>query len=384
MFKSALRIIPALYFVSFGLAAITPDAPSVNAKGYILMDYHSGHVIAESKSNVRLNPASLTKVMTSYVIGQEIELGNISLDDDVVISENAWARNFPDSSKMFIEVGTTVKAADLNRGIIIQSGNDACVAMAEHVAGSTDAFVQLMNSWAANLGMTNTHFTNPHGLDDDNLYSTPYDMAILTQALIRDVPSEFEVYSEKSFTYNGITQYNRNSLLWDESMNVDGLKTGHTSKAGYSLISTATQGDMRLIAVVMGTESMEARKQESKRLLTYGFRFFDTVSPNKAGDILANERVWLGLTESVDLGITEDVFLTLPRADVAKLEASFTINSALEAPLSKGQEVGSLEYKVGDEVVATYPLVTMEEVEQGSWFSRLVDRIKMFFMNLIG
>ncbi|GAM69968.1 D-alanyl-D-alanine carboxypeptidase [Vibrio sp. JCM 19236] len=213
---------------------VMPDPPSIAANGFVLMDYNSGKVLAEKEMNTQLHPASLTKMMTSYVIGQELKRGNISKDDEVVISKNAWAKNFPDSSKMFIEVGTTVTVDQLNHGIIIQSGNDACVAMAEHVAGSEDAFVDLMNAWAKTLGMTNTHFANVHGLDNDNLYSTPYDLALLGQALIRDVPDEYALYSEKQFTYNGITQYNRNGLLWDKSMNVDGIKTGHTSKAGYS------------------------------------------------------------------------------------------------------------------------------------------------------
>lgn len=206
------------------------------------MDYHSGKILAGYKEYDQIPPASLTKMMTSYVIGQEIKRGNISMDDTVVVSKNAWAKNFPGSSKMFIEVGSEVKVSDLNRGIIIQSGNDACVAMAEHVAGSTDSFVDLMNAWAKSLGMNSTHFANVHGLDNPDLYTTPYDMALLAQGLIRDVPDEFAIYKEKSFTYNGITQYNRNSLLWDKSLNVDGLKTGHTNNAGYSLVSTATEG----------------------------------------------------------------------------------------------------------------------------------------------
>ncbi len=254
---------------AFASPVVVPDAPQIAAKGYVLMDYNSGKVLAEKEMNTKLSPASLTKMMTSYVIGQELARGNISEDDDVTISKNAWAKNFPDSSKMFIEVGTTVKVKDLNRGIIIQSGNDACVAMAEHIAGSEDAFVDLMNAWANTIGMSNTHFANVHGLDNPNLYSTPYDMALLGKALIRDVPDEYRIYSDKKFTYNGITQYNRNGLLWDKSMNVDGIKTGHTSNAGYSLVSSATEGQMRLVAVVMGTKDANARKSESKKLLSY-------------------------------------------------------------------------------------------------------------------
>uniref|UniRef100_UPI00404853B7 serine hydrolase n=1 Tax=Shewanella sp. TaxID=50422 RepID=UPI00404853B7 len=284
---------------------VTPDAPSVAAKAYVLMDYHSGRVIAEENAYDSLNPASLTKMMTSYVIGHEIREGNISLDDDVTITKNAWSKNFPDSSKMFIEVGKTVKVHDLNRGIVIQSGNDACVAMAEHIAGTEGAFVDLMNSWAKQLGMKDSYFENSHGLDSEN-HKTAYDMALLGAALIRDVPEEYRVYSEKSFTYNGIKQYNRNGLLWDKSLNVDGIKTGHTSGAGYNLVASGTSEGMRLITVVMGTASESARKAESKKLLNYGFRFFETITPYKAGDTFITQKIWYGDRETVDLGVMTD------------------------------------------------------------------------------
>ncbi len=364
--------------------AVVPDAPQIAAKGYVLMDYHSGEVLAENNAYQRLNPASLTKMMTSYVIGQEVERGNISMDDDVVISENAWAKNFPGSSKMFIEVGTTVKAADLNRGIIIQSGNDACVAMAEHVAGSEDAFVDLMNRWGETLGMDSSHFSNVHGLDSKDLYTTPYDMALLGQALIRDVPAEYRIYKEKAFTYNGITQYNRNGLLWDKSLNVDGIKTGHTDGAGYNLVTSATEGDMRLISVVMGTKSANVRKAESKKLLNYGFRFFETVAPHKANETFVTEKVWMGDTDEVALGVTEDTFVTLPRGKAQDLKASFVLDNTLEAPISKGDVVGKLFYQVDDEDVAEYPLVALNDVEKGGLFSRLIDYIVMMFKNLVG
>ncbi len=362
---------------------VLPDAPQIAAKGYVLMDYHSGKVLAEKEMNTKLSPASLTKMMTSYVIGQELARGNISEDDDVTISENAWAKNFPDSSKMFIEVGTTVKVKDLNRGIIIQSGNDACVAMAEHIAGSEDAFVDLMNAWANTLGMTNSHFANVHGLDNPDLYSTPYDMALLGKALIRDVPDEYRIYAEKKYTYNGITQYNRNGLLWDKSMNVDGIKTGHTSKAGYSLVSSATEGQMRLVAVVMGTKDANARKSESKKLLSYGFRFFETVAPHKAGETFVEEKVWMGNQDAVALGLGQDTYVTLPRGEAKNLKASFVLEKELQAPINKGDVVGKLYYQIDDEDIAEYPLLALETVEQGSLFSRLWDYIilliKSFF-----
>ncbi|EMI7259579.1 serine hydrolase [Vibrio alginolyticus] len=358
---------------------VVPDAPQIAAKGYVLMDYHSGKILAEKEMNTKLSPASLTKMMTSYVIGQELARGNISEDDDVTISKNAWAKNFPESSKMFIEVGTTVKVRDLNRGIIVQSGNDACVAMAEHIAGSEDAFVDLMNAWANTLGMTNSHFANVHGLDNAELYSTPYDMALLGKALIRDVPNEYRVYSEKKFTYNGITQYNRNGLLWDKSMNVDGIKTGHTSNAGYSLVSSATEGQMRLVAVVMGTKDANARKSESKKLLSYGFRFFETVAPHKAGETFVEEKVWMGNKDTVALGLDQDTYVTLPRGEAKNLKASFVLEKELEAPINKGDVVGKLYYQIDGEDIAEYPLMALETVEQGSLFSRMWDYIVLLF-----
>ncbi|HDM8044790.1 TPA: serine hydrolase [Vibrio campbellii] len=364
---------------AFASPVVVPDAPQIAAKGYVLMDYNSGKVLAEKEMNTKLSPASLTKMMTSYVIGQELARGNISEDDDVTISKNAWAKNFPDSSKMFIEVGTTVKVHDLNRGIIIQSGNDACVAMAEHIAGSEDAFVDLMNAWANTLGMNNTHFANVHGLDNPNLYSTPYDMALLGKALIRDVPDEYRIYSDKKFTYNGITQYNRNGLLWDKSMNVDGIKTGHTSNAGYSLVSSATEGQMRLVAVVMGTKDANARKSESKKLLSYGFRFFETVAPHKAGETFVEEKVWMGNKDTVALGLDQDTYVTLPRGEAKNLKASFVLEKELEAPIKKGDVVGKLYYQIDGEDIAEYPLMALETVDQGSLFSRMWDYIVLLF-----
>ncbi|WP_234495301.1 serine hydrolase [Vibrio maritimus] len=358
---------------------VMPDTPQIAAKGFVLMDYNSGKVLAEKEMNTQLHPASLTKMMTSYVIGQELKRGNITPQDEVTISKNAWAKNFPDSSKMFIEVGTKVTVDELNKGIIIQSGNDACVAMAEHIAGSEDAFVDLMNAWAKSIGMTNSHFANVHGLDNPNLYSTPYDMALLGRALIKDVPDEYRVYSEKKFTYNGITQYNRNGLLWDKSMNVDGIKTGHTSKAGYSLVSSATEGKMRLVAVVMGTKSANARKSESKKLLSYGFRFFETVNPHKADETFVEEKVWMGDKDAVALGVDQDTYVTLPRGQAKNLKASFVLEKQLEAPISKGDVVGKLYYQLEGEDVAEYPLLALEDVQEGSLFSRLWDYIVLLF-----
>ncbi|QOL24456.1 serine hydrolase [Thalassotalea sp. LPB0316] len=367
--------------MSIAQAAIIPEPPQVNAKGHILIDYTTGKVIAEGNADSQLAPASLTKMMTSYVIGKEIALGNISPTDKVMISEAAWAKNFPESSKMFIEVGTEVTVDELNQGIIVASGNDACVAMAEHIAGSEGAFADMMNSYATQLGMTSSFFENSHGLDSQEHVTTPRDMATLAIALIRDVPSEYVLYKQKSFTYNNIKQYNRNSLLWDKSMNVDGIKTGHTSQAGYSLVTSATKGDMRLVSVVMGTESERARKVESKKLLNYGFRFFETFTPYKAGDKFADHRVWMGDVETVGLGILTDTPITIPRGQRKNLKANFELNEQLIAPIQKGQVVGKLFLQLEGEDIASYPLVALKEVDEGSMFSQFVDYIKLQFEN---
>ncbi len=361
---------------AFAAPTVVPNAPELSSRGYVLMDYHTGKVLVERDVDKRLNPASLTKLMTAYVAGQEVNAGNISLDDQVVISRNAWAKNFPDSSKMFIEVNTSVSLSDLYRGLVVQSGNDASVAIAEHVAGSEAGFVSLMNSWASQLGLTNSSFTNPHGLDSDGLYSTPHDIAKLGQAIIRDLPDIYPMYSETSFTYNGITQYNRNGLLRDRSMNVDGMKTGYTSGAGYSLATSATNGDMRLIAVVMGAKSQSVRESESKQLLSYGFRFYDTLMPTAAGTDIANARVWMGQKDELKVGVNRDVYLTLPKGDVNKLKAEVEYSGDLLAPIAQDQVVGKVLYKVDGKVVKETELVALEPVEEGGIFKRIMDWFK--------
>jgi len=385
MKKISLLLITFLFSINvFSAPMIIPKAPSIAAKGYLLIDFNSGKVLSENNSEELLEPASLTKMMTSYIIGQELKSGNLNLDDKVTISENAWSKNFPDSSKMFIEVGKEVTVEDLNRGIIIQSGNDACVAMAEHIAGSEGAFADLMNSWALQLGMNNTHFVNSHGLHADGHHTTARDMAILAKALITDVPTEYRIYSEKSFKFNGIVQYNRNGLLWDKSLNVDGIKTGHTSAAGYSLVSSATKDGMRLISVVMGARSDEGRKVESKKLLNWGFRFFETITPYKANDQLASERIWMGQQANIRLGVAVDTPLTLPRNQSQNLKADFVIDNELRAPIEKGDKVGRVNYTLEDEAIASYDLIALETVEEGGIFSRIIDYIKLLFIGWFG
>lgn len=355
---------------------LVPNPPLVNAKGYILIDFDTGKVLAEKNADEQLNPASLTKMMTSYVVGREIQNGTISLTDMVTVSHKAWSKNFPESSKMFIEVGKEVSVSDLNRGIIIQSGNDACVAMAEHIAGSEEQFSQLMNLYAEKIGLHDSHFVNSHGLTAEGHLTTARDMAKLSAALIRDVPEEYAIYQEKDFTFNNISQINRNSLLWDKSLNVDGIKTGHTDAAGYSLVSSATKGEMRLIAVVMGTASKRARKVESKKLLNYGFRFFETLTAYEAGTEFAKQKIYMGDKDEVRLGINQSTPITIPRGYREKLTASFTLDKELEAPINKGAVVGTLTLKIEDELITQYPLVSLDEVNEGSVFKKIKDFVK--------
>ncbi|WP_261816935.1 D-alanyl-D-alanine carboxypeptidase family protein [Vibrio gallicus] len=358
-----------------------PNPPILSAKGYVLLDYNSGEVIAEHNPHVQLKPASLTKLMTSYTAGQEMNRGNISQQDIVTISREAWAKNFPDSSKMFIEVGSNVNFSDLLRGLIVQSGNDASVAIAEHVAGSERAFVDLMNGWARRLELNNTYFANAHGLDDPNQATTPYDMAKLGQALIRDVPVLYPIYSETSFKYNNITQHNRNTLLRDRSMNVDGMKTGYTSGAGYSLVSSATQGDMRLISVVMGASSANSRAAESKRLLNYGFRFFETLKPHAANTEVASTRIWMGQNDQLSVGVSEDVYMSIRRGGAKDVQAVVDLPSKLKAPITKGDHIGMVNYlDAKNQILKSVPLVALEDVEQGGIFKRLFDYIRMLFI----
>ena len=369
----------ALMLISANTLAATkiiPNQPTAAAKGYILVDQVTGKILAAENEHELLAPASLTKLMTSFIIGRELKNGNLKNSDLVTVSENAWAKNFPDSSKMFIEVGKEISISDLNRGIVIQSGNDACVAMAEHIAGTEDGFADIMNNVASELGMTNSFFENSHGLDSTEHKTTAYDMALLARAIISETPEEYALYKEKFFTYNNIKQANRNSLLWDKSMNVDGMKTGHTSKAGYSLVSSATKDNMRLISVVMGAKSARARASESKKVLNYGFRFFETVTPYQAGHEFASQRVWYGATDEVKLGITESTPLTIRRGQSKNLKASFELSTELEAPIAKGTTVGKVFIQLDGKDIASYPLVTLNEVEQGSWFKRTMDYFK--------
>ncbi|MBT8450290.1 MAG: D-alanyl-D-alanine carboxypeptidase [Gammaproteobacteria bacterium] len=362
-------------FISSNILAIVPKQPEMPARAYILIDFDTGEVLAEKNADELIAPSSLTKMMTSYVLSDEVVKGNVSYDDMVTISENAWAKKFPGSSVMFIEVGEQVSVRDLKKGIVIASGNDACVAIAEHLAGTESGFAELMNFHAERLGMSSTFFVNSHGLSAPQHLSTARDMAILSQALIRDFPDDYTVNSVKEFTFNGIKQYNRNSLLWDRSLNVDGIKTGHTDAGGYALVASATKDSMRLISVVMGSKSTESRKRENKQLLNYGFRFFETFEPIQPGKSLHEERIWYGAKPQVKLGLGESVLLTIPRGDKTKLKASYEFGETLEAPLNKGQQVGTVIFELDGNRIKEAPLVALETVEEGGLWSKFTDYV---------
>ncbi len=375
--SSLLTVMPAF-------AVVTPNPPELQAKGYVLMDFQSGTIIAEQNARAILAPASLTKLMTAFVIGKEINAGRLKWGDKVTVSEKAWSANFADSSKMFIQPGDEITVANLMRGVIIQSGNDASVALAEHVAGSEAAFVSLMNGWADSLGLQDTRFVNAHGLDADGIQTSAADMAILMKAIINQVPDVYTLYQERLFEWNEITQYNRNKLLWDKSINVDGGKTGYTENAGYSLVSSATEGSMRLISVVMGTSSKQARITSSKNLLNYGFRFYDTKQVMEKGQAESTVKVWKGSSDQIQAEVAEDAYLTLPRGMADSLEKTVVLNTPLTAPIEQGEEIGKVVWKNQGSAVASYPLVASETVEEASWFGRVVDSIKLWFSSLVG
>lgn len=358
---------------------IIPAPPQLAAKSWILMDADSGEILAEQNADQRLPPASLTKLMTAYLVERELDRGSIALDDQVSISENAWRTG---GSKMFVEVGDQVAVEDLLHGIVIVSGNDASVAMAEHLAGGEAPFADLMNQHAARLGMENSNFENPTGLPGENHYSSAHDMALLTQHIVNDYPEHYAIYSQRNFTFGGIEQPNRNRLLWRDP-SVDGLKTGWTSEAGYGLVSSAKREDMRLISVVMGTDSEEARAQETQKLLSYGFRFFETMNLYERGAVLATPRVWGGDINEVRVGVDEEVTMTLPRNRNDELRARLNLDADLQAPLAVGDEVGTLEIHMGDNVVGERRLVALEDVEEGGFFKKLLDQVRRFFSNLI-
>ncbi|MBL7001028.1 MAG: D-alanyl-D-alanine carboxypeptidase [Gammaproteobacteria bacterium] len=363
--------LPALWAVSKPI----PNAPEIDASSYILLEFNSGKILAEKNPDKKVEPASITKLMTAYLVDKALESGDIHLTDEVTISEKAWRMK---GSKMFVEVGKQVTVDELIKGMIIQSGNDATVALAEHVAGSENAFTEYMNHQAVLLGMNNTNFRNSTGWPDNEHYSTARDIALLSQAIIRDYPDSYRLYREKEYTYNDIRQFNRNRLLWsDES--VDGLKTGHTEAAGYCLASSALKDGMRLIAVVLGTDSDKARTRQSQTLLNYGFRFFESNRLYQANETLKTARVWYGEQEQVTLGVAKDIFVTIARGRYKDLDAIVEIDPKISAPVAMGQELGRLVVKLDDEIIVAEPLVATQAVNDGGIVQRVIDSVKLLF-----
>ena len=359
-------------------SALIPSPPQIAGSSWVLKDPLSGRVIMEHNSHERVPPASLTKMMTAYIVERELDEGRISMTDMVPISVKAWRTG---GSRTFVREGTQVSVDDLLKGVIIQSGNDASVALAEFVAGSEDAFVDIMNQQARQLGMNNTNFENATGLPHPNQYATAYDLALLAKAIIEDYPENYPLYAVKSFTYNNIRQPNRNSLLWrDES--VDGLKTGHTEEAGYCLVASAKRDNTRLIAAVMGTSSAEVRAREVQKMLNYGFRYYETERLFRAGQELVDAKVWGGKSDQISVGLAEDVFVTIPRGARDKLESTVDLDSVIKAPIKVGDELGRIQVMLDGDVLVDEPALALTDVQQGGVFKRLWDAIKLFFVQL--
>ena len=352
-----------------------PKPPSTGASSFIIQDFNSGYILADDKSTEPFEPASITKLMTAYVVFSELKSGNIALDDMVTISEKAWRTP---GSRMLVEVGTSVSIRDLLQGIIIQSGNDATVAIAEHIAGSEDTFAALMNRHAEDIALTGSHFVNSTGLPDSEHYMTARDIARLTSLMISNFPEYYKWYSQKEFTYNKITQYNRNKLLWRES-GVDGVKTGHTESAGYCLVTSAIREGMRLITVVLGTNSDNARIDASQALLNYGFRFFESHKLYDPGTELTSTRIWKGDVETASLGLDKALYVTIPRGQYDSLDASMSIDSKIIAPIPIGTAIGAVLVKLGDTVVAEQALVNLNAVNEGSFWQRITDEALLYF-----
>ncbi len=381
MFRIILLLLVSIEI--YAAPVIIPEPPKLAANGYLLIDASTGKVLVAHNGEQRLPPASLTKIMTSYVAAKQLALGTISLEDQVDISVEAWRM---EGSRMFVREGTTVRLEDLIRGIVIQSGNDASVAVAEHIAGSESAFAELMNQYALQLGMTGTNYVNSTGLPDENHYTTAHDLALLTIALVSEFPEHYSIYKERSFTYGAPgeqpkRQSNRNKLLFRDS-SVDGVKTGHTKAAGYCLVASALREEMRLISVVMGASSEEIRARESQKLLTYGFRYFETSSLYKADNVLKQVRVWGGQHSSIRLGLMEDLVLTIPRGSRKTLKTVIDIDDEVHAPLSMGDKLGTLTVRLSENEATSLPLVALNSVQASGFLASLWDSIRLFFLKL--
>ena len=375
-----MRFLIAVLVSLFSLSALaqTVPPPALAAKAWALVDHATAQVLAEKDADARIEPASLTKLMTAYITFSKLKEGTLKPDQVVPVSTKAWRM---EGSRMFIEPNKPVSVDELIRGVIVQSGNDACVALAETIAGSEEAFAALMNREAQRLGMTNTHFTNSTGLPDPQLYTSARDLALLASAIIRDFPEYYSLYSLKEYTYNGIKQPNRNRLLYMDP-SVDGMKTGHTSSAGYCLVSTARRGERRLISVVLGAASDTVRAQESLKLLNFGYQFFETVKLYSADEALSKFRVWKGKLNELPVGFLNDFALTVPKEAANKIQVSLESRQPLVAPLQRGQEVGTLTVAIDGKPLGQYPVVALQDAEVAGFFGRLWDAIVMFFKSL--
>ncbi|MBT8141583.1 MAG: D-alanyl-D-alanine carboxypeptidase [Gammaproteobacteria bacterium] len=370
-----LCLLGMLTISSLHAANVVPQPPNINAENYLLIDAASGQILAEENVDERINPASITKIMTSYVVADSIAKGRISLDDEVFISDNAYQA---EGSTTYLEINTRVKLIDLLRGLIIQSGNDAAIALAEHVAGNEEAFASLMNEYAKELGLNNTNYRNSTGYTDDMHYTTARDIATLSKALINDFPVHYAMYKEKEFTYNNIKQSNRNNLLWRDD-SIDGIKTGHTEAAGYCLAASAKKKGMRLITVVLGTNSAKARINASQTLLNYGFSFFEAKTLYSPGQTIFEQRVWKAEQENVGLSSKHAVAVTIPRGRYQDLKISSNIPAQIIAPLSKDSVVGNLEISLDNKIIASAHLYPVSDIEQAGIFKRAIDSMKLWF-----
>ncbi|HJE74870.1 MAG TPA: D-alanyl-D-alanine carboxypeptidase PBP5/6 [Acinetobacter johnsonii] len=378
--KSALAaalLVPSISFV----ATVLSSPPELNNKSYVLMDYETGQILASKNENEKLAPASMTKMMTSFIIEQKLLAGELTEDEKVRMNESAWCRGSSSESCMYVPLNGTATALEMLRGIIIQSGNDASKAMAEHIAGNEGTFVHMMNTEAKRIGMTNTSFMNSTGMPAEGHYSTAKDMATLAQHIIHDSSKYYPIYSEKEFTFNGIKQGNRNALLYTDP-SVDGLKTGHTDEAGYCLTTSAKRGPMRLISVIFGAPSIQERATQTREILAWGYANFETKNVQAANQVLAKSKVWFGKENDVQIGLAETFNVTMPKGQANAIKTQLVVQPKLTAPLKKGQVVGKYVASLDGKVIAEKPLVALKDVEEAGFFARMLDHIKQFFSNL--
>ncbi|MDN5644028.1 MAG: D-alanyl-D-alanine carboxypeptidase PBP5/6 [Acinetobacter sp.] len=378
--KSALAAALLVPSISFA-ATVLSSPPELNNKSYVLMDYETGQILASKNENEKLAPASMTKMMTSFIIEQKLLAGELTEDEKVRMNESAWCRGSSSESCMYVPLNGTATALEMLRGIIIQSGNDASKAMAEHIAGNEGTFVHMMNTEAKRIGMTNTSFMNSTGMPAEDHYSTAKDMATLAQHIIHDSSKYYPIYSEKEFTFNGIKQGNRNALLYTDP-SVDGLKTGHTDEAGYCLTTSAKRGPMRLISVIFGAPSMQERATQTREILAWGYANFETKNVQAANQVLAKSKVWFGKENDVQIGLAETFNVTMPKGQANAIKTQLVVQPKLTAPLKKGQVVGKYVASLDGKVIAEKPLVALKDVEEAGFFARMLDHIKQFFSNL--